>query len=58
MSDLLAGLDRLPDRPQTTPLDWQRHANAFDAFVMDPANQVRYETTEGRPAFWILPQPL
>ena len=51
MSDSLAGLDRLPDRPQTAPLDWQRLANAFDAFVMDPANQVRYETTEGRPAF-------
>jgi hypothetical protein len=43
--------ERLSVRPATAPLDWHRLATAFDAFVMNPANRVRYTTSDGQPAF-------
>lgn len=33
------------------PLDWRKHAAAFDAYVMDPANGVAYRDPNGRMAF-------
>lgn len=46
-----AGPAQLSTLPARAPLDWQRQAQAFDHFVMDPANGVAYRDPSGRLAF-------
>jgi hypothetical protein len=41
----------LPDRPEAQPLDFHAFANAFDAFVMDPAHGVNLRAKDGRQVF-------
>ncbi len=41
----------LPNRPKAAPLDWEQKANAFDQFIMDPANHVLFKTKKGETAF-------
>jgi hypothetical protein len=43
--------DLLPPRPGLEPLDWHSLAAAFDAFVMNPDNRIRYTTKSGHHAF-------
>ncbi|MHB1319674.1 MAG: hypothetical protein ACYCYF_13745 [Anaerolineae bacterium] len=45
------GLTNVPSRPQEAPIDWGQMANAFDRFVMDPANGVIFEDGQGHRAF-------
>ena len=42
---------RLPDRPKERPLDFHVLANAFDAYVMDPAHGINTRTKDGRQVF-------
>lgn len=44
-------LSELPDRPQERPLDFQALANAFNAFVMDPAHGTNLRAKDGRQVF-------
>ena len=46
-----AGWSGLPDRPQQPPLDFHALANAFDAYVMDPAHGVNLRAKDGRQVF-------
>jgi hypothetical protein len=41
----------LPDRPEEQPLDFHALANAFDAYVMDPAHGVNLRAKDGRQVF-------
>jgi hypothetical protein len=41
----------LPDRPQERPLDFHALANAFDAYVMDPAHGLNSRAKDGRQVF-------
>ncbi|MGD0630435.1 MAG: hypothetical protein ABR987_13850 [Terracidiphilus sp.] len=45
------GWSGLPDRPEERPLDFQALANAFDAYVMDPAHGVNLRAKDGRQVF-------
>jgi len=38
----------LPDRPEEKPLDFHALANAFDAWVMDPAHGLNTLAKDGR----------
>jgi hypothetical protein len=46
-----AGWSGLPDRPQEQPLDFHSLANAFDAYLMDPAHGVNLRAKDGRQVF-------
>ena len=46
-----AGWSGLPDRPEAQPLDFHALANAFDAYVMDPAHGVNLRAKDGRQVF-------
>jgi len=46
-----AGWSGLPDRPDERPLDFQALANAFNAFVMDPAHGTNLRAKDGRQVF-------
>jgi len=46
-----AGWSGLPDRPEERPLDFHALANAFDAYVMDPAHGVNLRAKDGRQVF-------
>jgi hypothetical protein len=46
-----AGWSGLPDRPEDRPLDFHALANAFDAYVMDPAHGVNLRAKDGRQVF-------
>ena len=46
-----SGWSRLPARPKEQPLDFHALANAFDAYVMDPAHGVNLRTKDGRQVF-------
>jgi hypothetical protein len=41
----------LPDRPEERPLDFHALANAFDAYVMNPAHGVNLRAKDGRQVF-------
>ena len=41
----------LPDRPAERPMDFHALANAFDAYVMDPAHGVNLRAQDGRQVF-------
>ena len=41
----------LPDRPEAKPLDFHALANAFDAYVMDPAHGTNLRAKDGRQVF-------
>ncbi len=41
----------LPDRPEEQPIDFHAIANAFDAYVMDPAHGVNLRAKDGRQVF-------
>jgi hypothetical protein len=41
----------LPDRPEEKPLDFHALANAFDAYVMDPAHGTNLRAKDGRQVF-------
>jgi hypothetical protein len=45
------GLDGLPDRPEERPLDFHALADAFNAYVMDPAHGVNLRAKDGRQVF-------
>ena len=42
---------RLPERPEEQPLDFHALSNAFNAYVMDPANGVNLRAKDGRQVF-------
>jgi hypothetical protein len=46
-----AGWSVLPNRPEEQPLDFHALANAFDAYVMDPAHGVNLRAKDGRQVF-------
>jgi hypothetical protein len=46
-----SGWSGLPDRPEERPLDFHALANAFDAYVMDPAHGVNLRAKDGRQVF-------
>jgi len=46
-----AASNGLPFRPEEKPLDFQALANAFDAFVMDPAHGANRVAKDGRQVF-------
>ena len=46
-----AGWSGLPARPEEQPLDFSKIANAFDAYVMDPAHGVNRRGKDGRQFF-------
>lgn len=46
-----AGWSELPARPQNPPLDFRSLADAFDAYVMDPAHGVNLRDKNGRQYF-------
>jgi hypothetical protein len=46
-----AGWSGLPARPEERPLDFHALANAFDAWVMDPAHGLNTFTKDGRQVF-------
>jgi len=48
---VLPGWSGLPDRPQEQPLDFHALANAFNAYVMDPAHGVNLRAKDGRQVF-------
>ncbi len=45
------GWSGLPDRPEEKPLDFHALANAFDAWVMDPAHGLNTLAKDGRQVF-------
>jgi len=45
------GWSGLPDRPEEQPLDFHALANAFDAYVMDPAHGTNLRAKDGRQVF-------
>jgi hypothetical protein len=45
------GWSGLPDRPEERPLDFHALANAFDAWVMDPAHGLNTVAKDGRQVF-------
>ena len=45
------GWSGLPDRPEERPLDFHALANAFDAYVMDPAHGTNLRAKDGRQVF-------
>ena len=45
------GWSGLPDRPEEQPLDFHALANAFDAYVMDPAHGLNTCAKDGRQVF-------
>jgi hypothetical protein len=45
------GWSGLPDRPEEKPLDFHALANAFDAYVMDPAHGTNLRAKDGRQVF-------
>src|SRR5580704_16413217 len=45
------GWSGLPDRPTEQPLDFHALANAFDAYVMDPAHGLNTRAKDGRQVF-------
>jgi len=47
----LAGWGGLPVRPEERPLDFHALANAFEAYVMDPAHGVNLRAKDGRQVF-------
>lgn len=47
----IAGWSGLPDRPEERPLDFHSLANAFEAYVMDPAHGVNLRAKDGRQVF-------
>ena len=47
----LKGWSGLPAKPAQPPLDFHALANAFDSYVMDPANSVNLRDTGGRQYF-------
>ena len=48
---MLNPLPEFPDRPQAQPMDWGAVARAFDHFVMNPENRVRFHTASRDSAF-------
>ena len=46
-----SGWSGLPDRPAEQPLDFHSLANAFDAYVMDPAHGINLRAKDGRQVF-------
>jgi hypothetical protein len=46
-----AGWSNLPDRPREQPLDFHALAEAFNAYVMDPAHGVNRRAKDGRQVF-------
>lgn len=45
------GWSGVPDRPEARPLDFHALANAFDAYVMDPAHGANLRAKDGRQVF-------
>jgi hypothetical protein len=46
-----SGWSGLPDRPEERPLDFHALADAFNAYVMDPAHGVNLRAKDGRQVF-------
>jgi hypothetical protein len=47
----LSGWSGLPDRPEEQPMDFHALADAFDAYIMDPAHGVNLRAKDGRQVF-------
>ena len=43
--------DNLPAKPTEKPLVWRPMADAFDAYIMNPANKVMFARPDGHPYF-------
>jgi hypothetical protein len=50
-ADHTPGWSGLPDRPKEQPLDFHALANAFDAWMMDPAHKLSRRAKDGRQVF-------
>ena len=50
-ASLIDNWSGLPSRPHDPPLDFHALANAFDAYVMDPAHGVMLRAKDGRQVF-------
>ena len=50
-ADYTPGWSGLPDRPKEPPLDFHALANAFDAWMMDPAHGLIRRAKDGRQVF-------
>ena len=46
-SDTMAGRLLLPAAPEKAPLDWRERGDAFDTYVMNPANRVLQKRGDG-----------